>query len=164
MLKMKITVKTQTTGYGHPQKKRRGTCEGQDFPASFVFQSQSISKPRLQGIASGTPPPSSRVHLIARKEPSLLGQLYSDLKYPDHPSTQYHTQDNTGGRRRLQNLGIARSLPENPHTTRQLCCTDRTPPPLKPLGSDPESCAHRSTREKFTGVDFSRKARSVQLL
>lgn len=65
-VKMEITVKTQTTGYGHPQKKRRRTCKGQDFPVSFVFQSQSISKPRLQRIASGTPPPNARVHLHGR--------------------------------------------------------------------------------------------------
>lgn len=113
MLKMKITVKTQTTGYGHSQKKRRGTCEGQDFPASFVFQSQSISKPRLQGIASGTPPPSSRVHLIARKEPSLLGQLYSDLKYPDHPHSTIPktTQAGAIGYRTWESRGASQRTP-----------------------------------------------------
>lgn len=54
-------------------------------------------------------------------------------------------------------MGIAWSLPENPHTTRQPSCTGRTPP----QGSDPESYAHRSTREKFTGVDFSRSKDSL---
>lgn len=108
-VKMKITVKTQTTGYGHPQKKRRGTRKGQDFPASFVFQSQSISKPRLQGIASGTPPPSARVFLHGRNPLYFVNStLISDTLTSTIPKT---AQAGAGAYRTWESRGASQRTP-----------------------------------------------------
>lgn len=111
-VKMKITVKTQTTGYGHPQKKRRGTRKGQDFPGVFRISEPIYLKAEAAGncIRHST---SERQSALARKEPSLLDQLYTDLRYPDHPhSTILKTaQAGAGAYRTWESRGASQRTP-----------------------------------------------------
>lgn len=109
-VKMKIAVKTQTTGYGHSQEKR-------DLQKVKIFWRPSCFRTNLSQ-RRGTEncirhSISERPGALARKEPSLLGQLYTDLKYPDHPhSTIPKTaQAGAGGYRTWESRGASQRTP-----------------------------------------------------